>query len=299
MLLVLVPLHGDEHRWSLRRVPPLPGSTPPPLPTVAESPVRFLDRLLSATPEGRDSMLEHHSEKSRTYWRGKIAEYMEYSESERENRLRLSNLHWYLALLIRVEPENRLRHLMQIPEFDRRLVERRLEQWDLLQESLRKDILENIKVLQYVARLQGSAPGERASLLEGARDSAHPVNDQTLSWQQLSVERRQEMYRAYLKFCQLPTDRQQATLAKVPFPPVRRELRRQIELLSGLSSEERRRCLESLEAFAGMTPEAQARFLRSAERWRVMGMDERSFWISYVKRLPPLPPPLEDRGERP
>ncbi len=280
--------------WKLRSVPPpLPGqSAQPPLPPVGSSPVRFLGSLLDSGPEERIRMLENHTDRSRAYWQGKIAQYEEYPREERDRRLRISSLHWNLALLIRVPLRDRLLRLSQIPERERRQLERQLERWDALEEPLRKDILENIKVLQYFAQLQGGEAMERANPLEGAEDPEHPLHQQARTWRQLPDQRRREMYHAYLDFYRLPRDQQQSTLSRVPFPPVREELRQQVELLSSLPPEERESCLQALRQFAAMSHEDQVRFLENAQKWRSMKEEERSFWVHYVKQLPPLPPPL-------
>ena len=291
---------GEEFKWTLRsaKAPGQPEVVPegPPLPSIADSPVRFLARMLAASELERERMLRSHTAESQAFWLRKIGQYEIFSEAERQERLQISQLHWYLALLIRVPPEQRARRLLDIPRLDRHIVERRLKQWDELSEQLRDDILANIKVLQYFARLASQLPKERESLVEGSQDLAAAGKELSASWQQLPLERRREMFNAYVQFYQMPASRQEATLQKVPFPPVRRELQDRLTELDRLPQEERRQLIGSLKTFAQMTPEEQARFHRNAARWRTMAPQEREFWMRYVKGLPPLPPGVRSAG---
>ncbi|MCS1407805.1 MAG: hypothetical protein M2R45_00965 [Verrucomicrobia subdivision 3 bacterium] len=293
----LVALGAAEPKWTLRTASSEVNY--PPIPSIADSPIKFLAALIATDTEKREKMLASRTEERQAFWKRKIAEYEQYPESVREARLRTAQLHWYLALLIRVPMEVRVAKLKQIPEIDRVLVKRRLEQWDELPDDLRVDILDNIKVMQYFARLVSSSPEQRAALLKTSKAPDNPMNDSSLSWQNLSSKRRQQMFDAYARFYELPLPQQETALKKVPIP-VRKEFEKRLEELLRMPLDQRQKCIVSLHAFAQMRPEERTRFRGNAERWRAMEPDERHFWMNYVKRLPlPLPPVRVNRAKLP
>ena len=279
-------LQSDEPNWTLR----FGGRTvtAPPIPTIADSPVKYLSELLAAAPTERAAMLADQSSTRRAFWERKLTEYEAIPEGFRQARLRTAQLHWYLALLIGVAPEARMGRLNQIPEVDRVLVERRMKQWDELPQDLRSDILANIKVMQYFARLVSSSPEQRKALLKTSDESSNPMNDPALSWQSLSRPRQQQMFEAYANFLELPPMQQEAAIAKVPVP-ARAVLKARVEQLEKMPEELRDKCMLALDAYTKMTPAERSIFRGNAERWRSMTDSERNFWATYVKRLPPLP----------
>ena len=285
-------LGAADFKWRLRTA-----TTPPklpPVPSVSDSPVKYLADLLGASEEGRTTMLARHTVERQAFWLRKVAEYERFPESFRQARLRTAQLHWYLALMIRLPVDLRLSKLAQIPEGDRVLVRRRLEQWEALPADLQDDIVNNIKVMQYFARLISSSPAQRQVLLKNAGEPSNPMNDESLSWQSLSSKRRQAMFDAYAKFFELPRMKQEAAVAKLPIP-ARKQLMERVDELFKLPLAERQKCLIALNVYAQMSPEERTIFRGNAERWRAMDADERAFWMLFIKQLPPLPPMLGNR----
>lgn len=281
-----------DFKWQLRTATAPPKL--PPVPSVSDSPVKYLADLLGASEDRRTTMLERHSAARQAFWLRKVAEYERLPESFRQARLRTAQLHWYLALMIRLPADLRLSKLVQIPESDRVLVKRRLEQWETLPADLQNDIVNNIKVMQYFARLISSSPAQRQALLKTSAEPSNPMNDESLSWQSLTSQRRQAMFDAYAKFFELPRMKQEEAVAKLPVP-ARKQLMERVDELFKLPLEERQKCLIALNVYARMSPEERSIFRGNAERWRAMDADERSFWTIFVKQLPPLPPMLGNR----
>ena len=264
----------------------------PPVPSIADSPVAFLTRLLEATDEERAQTLLQKSDSGRAFWKRKLREYEAMPQALREARLRTAQLHWYLALLIHSSKEARGVRLSQIPEGDRLLVKHRMEQWDALPEDLRTDILANIRVMQYFARLVSSSPEQRAALLKTS--SENPMNEAGSSWKSLSPKRRQAMFDAYASFFKLPKIKQEAAIAKIPFP-VRKQFKERWDELLKMPPNQRQRCIEAIALYAKMTNEERRLFRGNAERWRTMDEAERRFWTRLRKATSPVSENISDK----
>ncbi len=284
-LFSLAGLNGAEPKWTVRTAPSQPEL--PPIPSIADSPVKYLSNLLAAPSEERERMLGLQAEKSKAFWLRKIAEYERFPEAIRQAQLKTAQLYWYLALLIPVSADVRMKRLEQIPAAERVLVERCLEQWDELPGNLRDDILGNIKVIHYFARLEINLPEERPSA--PLPPPLKPANPPASAWANLPLEKQREIFGAYARFYELPASQQKAALEKMPFP-VRREFESRLDKLSQMPPDQKQKCIRFLRAFAEMTPEERARFRGNAERWQDMNLQERSFWTDYIKRLPKTPP---------
>lgn len=284
LTFVVFSANAAEGNWKLRTIDNPKGL--PPIPSIADSPVGFLTQLLEASDEKRAQILAQKTAAGRSFWERKLREYEAMAEPIRAARLRTAQLHWYLALLIHSSHDARAARLAQIPEGDRLLVKRRMEQWDALPEDLRSDILANIRVMQYFARLVSSSPDQRAALLKSS--SNNPMNE-VATWKKLSTKRRQAMFDAYASFFKLPKMKQEATMAKMPIP-ARNHFKERFEELLQMPLAQRQKCIVAIHAYAKMTDEERRIFRGNAERWRAMNDAERRFWNHFVKQLPPLPP---------
>lgn len=295
-LLSWAALSGAEPKWTLRTVPSQPN--PPPIPSIADSPVKYLSDLLAATPERREKMLASKTKDRKAFWARKIGEYEQLPESVRQDRLKVAQLHWYIALLIPISADAREKRLKQIPDGERDIVQQCLERWDKLSEDARADVMNNFKLTRYFARGETRSslppPLPPASIRPG-----NLKNPSAQTWESSPLERRREMLDAYARFYELPARQQEATLEKMPFP-FRKECESQRNELLQMPPDQRQRTLNFLRAFAKMSPEEQARFRENAKRWRDMNSQERNFWMRYVKQLPkqlpPMPPGVESPG---
>lgn len=289
-------LSGAEPKWTLRTAPSQPN--PPPIPSIADSPVKYLSDLLLASSEQREKMLSSKTKERRAFWARKIDEYERLPESVRQDRLKIAQLHWYIALLIPISSDAREKRLAQIPEGERDLVKRCLERWDKLPEDARAEVMNDFKLTRYFAR--GETRSSVPPPLPPASSRSGKRNDPSAqAWESSPLEKRREMLASYARFYELQASRQEAALEKMPFS-FRRECESQRNELLRMTTEQRQRTLNSLRAFAKMSPEEQARFRENAKRWKDMTPQERNFWMRYVeqlpKRLPPMPPGVEMPG---
>ena len=287
-------LNGAEPKWTLRTVPSQPN--PPPIPSIADSPVKYLSDLLAASPEQRERMLAAKTRDRQAFWARKIDEYEQLPVSVRQDRLKTAQLHWYIALLIPISADARGKRLAQIPEGERDLVKRCLERWDKLPEDARADVMNNFKLTRYFARWETRSSVPPPLPPASSSRPGNLNNPSAQRWESSPLEKRREMLDAYARFYELPARQQEAALEKMPFSFRKECESRRSELLQ-MPPDQRQKSLNFLRAFAKMSPEEQARFRENAKRWKDMTSQERNFWMRYVqqlpKSLPPLPPGVE------
>jgi len=110
----------------------LPVPPPPPLP---KSPVPYFRELLAMSPAQLDQALAAMAEPRRKILQAKLREYAALTAEEREDRLRATELRWYLRPLMEMAPANSTTQIASIPDEYRMLVAERLKQWDALPQS--------------------------------------------------------------------------------------------------------------------------------------------------------------------
>src|SRR5437867_7242836 len=116
----------------------------PPAPPQTKSPVdTFRELLAMNTAAERRDFLTNRSPESRELILAKVREYQSLSPDQRELRLRATELRWYLLPLMRASRTNRAEQLAAIPVEARKLVEDRLQLWDMLPPDLQKELLDN------------------------------------------------------------------------------------------------------------------------------------------------------------
>ncbi|MBI4325866.1 MAG: DUF3106 domain-containing protein [Chloroflexi bacterium] len=267
------------------------------MPPPPKSPVEIFRHWLSLSRPEREQALAGKSQEQRKYFQAKLQEYDSLSAGEREARLQSMQFHWYLRPLMQAPPASRAPRLKAIPESDRKLVEERLKQWDLLSSDLQKEILDNELTLQYFLRLESSGQEQRESILQSLSPEHRKALEEKMErWRALSAERRQKMSRQFQQFFELPPKEKEKTLETLP-EAERREMEKTLLAFEKLPPDQRKRCIESFGKLAGMAAGEQAQFLKNAERWQSMSPRERATWRSLVRALPPLPtglnrPPL-------
>ena len=125
--------------------------------------------LTNRTPEARKQIL------------AKLREYETLKPDERELRLKVTELRWYLYPLMRAPATNRAALLARVPAADRELVENRLSEWDKLSPEAQKELLQNEAVIRCLSdvpagaqRSRDPAPaaGEKSPTVAGAAGGA-------------------------------------------------------------------------------------------------------------------------------
>jgi hypothetical protein len=278
--------------WA-QSAPPHPGKSRrpdgPPHPA-AQSPVEYFRELLALPPAGRDKALAEKTGWRRRTLEVKLQEYDELSPSERELRLRATELRWYLLPLMQLSPAEREWLLDQVPDGHRPLIEQRLVAWDLLPPPLQQELLENQRTIEYFTRLESSTPDQRQRIIESwSADYRQRMEAELERWRSRPAEQRQRMLGSFHQFFELNDREHERILATLP--QSERELTaRMVAELEKLPTEQRHRCMESFRKFSNMSPGERTQFLHNAEQWRSMSPEEQESWRHLVSRLPPLPP---------
>ena len=243
-------------------IPPLA----PPVPTM-KSPVDSFRTLLVMPATDRKEHLASRSADVQKKLVEKIREYQGLSPDERELRLKVTELRWYLKPLMAVPATNRDAQVKLIPENLREMVTARIEQWDKLPSAIQQIILTNQHGATYVTLGPPMPPGIPS-----------PAGKIRVSFQQ--------------RFNQLfeltPSEKEKilATLSDAE----RHQMEKTLESFGKLSTIQRRQCVASFTKFAGMSPDERQEFLKNAQRWSEMSPAERQSWRELVSAAPKMPP---------
>lgn len=270
---------GAEHQEL--RTPPLP-------------PVDYFRQLLAMPPLDLERALAAKPLNKREALRAKIHEYVRMPASEREQRLRMTELRFYLMPLMKLPPDGRSELLNSVPGRLRQLVVDRLQQWDLLPAPFQKEVIDHEITMHYFARLESSTPSEREQILRAfPKDKRYLMEAELKKLRGMPEEDRQRMYERFGQFFNLPPDEKEKTL-DVLSEEERRKMENSLQRFGQLPATQREIYIQSFQKFANMTEEERGQFLRNAERWRAMSSRERQTWINLVNLLPtqsgpPLP----------
>jgi hypothetical protein len=265
-----------------------------------ESPIAYFRQLLVMTDAERSSELAGRPEAQRVGLQAKVDEYLALPASERELRLRATELRFYLLPLMRVSPEEREARLESVPENIRDLVADRLVQWALIPPTFRQQWLENEAALQLFSRMHpgsaanadelvGQLPTARVATME--RDFAR--------WQALSDGERAQLLRGFNHFFRLTAVEKKRTLRTLS-EEERIAMQKALRKFDALPPSQREACVRGFHQFVLMPPSERARFMGNVDRWQAMSPEDREQWRSVVNQLayqlaqrPPLPPGVE------
>lgn len=261
----------------------------PPLPP---SPIEDFRRWLKMEPAARDKELAGYPEEKRTILRQKLESYEAMRPGDREARLQLLELRWYLQPLMSMPATNRANHLNVIPSHLHGALKARLKHWDGLNEATRQEILADPKKRELAMRY--FVLPRRAQIMPppfptDSRAAAPELQAHFKRWEHKSPAARAKMSAHLAQFFQMPGDEQREALNSFP-ESERQEMQKTLDAFAQLSPETRRACVNSFQRFATMSPENRASFLRNAARWQQLTAQERAAWRDLVEKVPPLPP---------
>src|SRR5215471_8418641 len=128
----------------------------PPKP-ILRSPVAIFRELLAMNFMEQMRYLTNRTPQERNLILAKVREYKSLKPTERELRLRVTELHWYLLPLLRMPATNRVNRLAMIPEEHREFVESRLKEWDKVPPDLQKELLENEAAISCLTEPEGAS----------------------------------------------------------------------------------------------------------------------------------------------
>jgi len=138
-------------------------NSPPSQP--ATSPVAYFRQLLVMTDSERAEELAKRPEAQRAGLEAKIEQYAAMPASERELRLRATELRYFLLPLMRLPPGEREARLHSVPDDIRDLVEDRLSQWTLIPPPFQEELLKNQATLQLFSRMNPESPATADELI--------------------------------------------------------------------------------------------------------------------------------------
>jgi hypothetical protein len=297
-LVAALAVMGESAETNTYVAPP----RPPPLPThwyqsVANgvtltnlTPVAYFRGLLGMTPAERTRVLAGQSEEKRTLVLAKVREYEALPREVREERMRQTELHWDLLILLRLEPARRKERLNEISPLYQPMLLSQLTQWDRLPEGTRHALLAKESFLRTYVQWQGHSPAAQEDMLsrlpaEQRADWAQELN----RWQALTESRREELCQAFRQFFYLSGEERKETIQALS-ETERRQVEQALRSYANLPPALQRQCVESFNKFAVMTAEERSQFLQNAAKWEAMTPRERQLWRTLVDRLPPVPP---------
>jgi len=232
---------------------------------LAKSPVESFRELLAMPSTERLEFLTVNPNRSRIL--EKIAEYESLDREEREMRLQVTELRWYLLPLLEAPATNRAALLAQIPPAMREKVEPRLRRLTILPPQLRQALLTNEQAVGYVIE-------------PGSPTDTSPA---------LTEDQRRKLSESFNKLLELtPTEKVKAlrTLSDAE----RRQMEKTLLAFEKLPQDRRDRCVRSFLTFATLSAAEQQEFLKNAERWSQMSPAERQIWNELVSLAPSFAP---------
>jgi len=255
----------------------------PPEPAAMKSPVAIFRELLLMEPAERTKALADRPEETRKRILAKIREYQSLKPDERELRLKVTELGYYLRQLMRTPATNRAAQVALIPTGYRELVQVRLDKWDSLTPSTQLKLLKNEAAIRSLTELTNGGPVStiRSVMLQNTISN----------WTRLPDKDQKELSENFDYFFQLkPAERQKAI--KILSQPERAQIAATLLKFGKLSSDQRAQCIQSFEKLAAMSPKERQQFFKNAERWEMMTPKERDDWRNLVETAPLLPPAI-------
>jgi hypothetical protein len=238
----------------------------------------------------REEELKTRTAEQREVLLARLVEYAALSKSEREMRLRATDLYWHLQQLLHRAPAERSQLLASAPEDLRGILAERLALWDSLPIKDREALLQHERAIRYFARLRAAPhPPLPGSHQPAARLPNVRIPEELERYQRLSSAERAEVHRQWAQFFEAPPPGKNRTLRAMS-DVERREMQTVLERMRGLPPAQRQVCIDSFARFAGMSTPERAAFLRSVEMWEALTPEERATWRHLVTMLPQLPP---------
>lgn len=257
-----------------------------------ESPILYFRRLLALSEAARERELASRPESQRKVLREKLVEYTLLPPDERDARLQVLQLRYYLWPLMQMPANLRSNRLAVMPAEWRTIVEERLKEWDILPPPMQQEVLRQESTRNYFVRLEASTPDERKAMLGQLPPQQRKEMERGLEeWRVLQPDQRQRIYARLDQYLQMTSQDKDRVLGVLPEGD-RQEMEQTLRTFQTLPKAERERCLDSFQRFAAMTPYERNQFLANVERWKEMSPEERQAWRDLVNRLPPAPPGL-------
>ena len=266
----------------------------PPIPPPAPSPLEKFRGWLSLPEAEREKAIAEYPEEKQKVLREKLRAYAVLPAPQRDRRLNMLELRWYLRPLMNLPAGQREAHLLAVPVPLQPMVMDRLQAWDKLDAETRAELLANEErkelVMAYFAQIRRGIPQTQifSQLSHTNRDR---LREALAVWNRRPEELERKAAQIATFFETQPAA--QAKTLSVLSAAEQAEIQRTLDLFSRLPIEQRRLCVNSFRKFAAMSAEERNQFLRNAARWRELTPRERETWKELVTKLPPMPPEPE------
>lgn len=257
--------------------------------TLPKSPVAIFRELLAMSPEERQAAIAIRPPDAQKRILEKLTEYEILPGELREQRLRETELRWYLRPLMDEPRTNRAARLVLIPAEERSLVEDRLQAWDLVPQQLQQEWTNDDMIADYFSQIQ-SAPEQREVILSNVPPEQRAELEKGLArWQQMSNDERQKALFGFNSIFAVPPAEEEKTPVTVS-DEERQQMKQSLDAYKNLSPAQRQQCIHSFERFTAMSVAERNQFLRNAERWNEMTPEQRQKWRDLVSTAPIMPP---------
>lgn len=280
-----IPARAQE---TVQPATPLPPRTLPP--PALKSPVETFRKLLALAPNERTNALAIYSSAVRERLKAKLLEYQLLPEPLRELRLQSTELRWYLLPILKMSPSNRVERLKSIPQPYQKLIETRLEEWDIWPPTLKDEVLEYESTMHYLVGRNAEAQPQMGA--ESLSTNERTELERKLErWKALPQPQRQQMYGAFQRYFELSENEKQRTLDLLT-DSQREETEKVLDAFEKWPKAQQDQYMAAFRQFASMSDGDRQQFLKNAQRWQKMSETERQAWRDLVKQLaesPPLP----------
>ncbi len=266
----------------------VPARTLPP--PALKSPVETFRKLLALTPEERTNALAVYPPAVRERLKAKLLEYQILPDPLRELRLQSTELRWYLLPLLKMSPSNRVERLKLIPEPYKKLIETRLDEWDLWPPTLKEEVLEYESTMHYLVGRNAEAQPQMGAEALSTHERSE-LERKLERWKALPQPQRQQMYGAFQRYFELSETEKQRTLNLLS-DSQREETEKVLDAFEKWPKAQQDQYIAAFREFASMSDADRQQFLKNAQRWKEMSETERQAWRDLVKQVseaPPLP----------
>jgi len=261
-----------------------PRLVPPALPP-RQAPTAVFRELLAASPTERERQLASRSPSARHLIESKLREFETLPPGQRELRLRVAELQYFLSPLLRANPGSRPELLAQAPTDLRPLLEERLKAWDRLPTEKHHDLLDSEKSLSWFVRLQSSNAATITNLLAKIPPAKRLELESRLSrWKALTPDERIQKTADFQRFFKL-SDHQREKVLGVISPAERQGMEATLARFAELPPDQRARTVQGFRQFLSLTATERAEFLQSISKWKQMTPTERAAWRDMVAQI--------------
>lgn len=271
--------------------------TLPPVPQIS-SPVAFFRELLETNQQAREKILSEKPPEQRKLIEAKISEYQSLPPDQRQLRLFMTELRWYLITVLKTDATIREQVIEQIPLEYKNLIKERLVHWQKLPPDIQKELLENELALHFILRITNAPAPEQQKVLSSLNPQQQArILEILKDWNKMPDQRKKIIMENFRRLFELSESEQESALKILP-PAERLRMENTLKAFSNLPKEEKERCIQSFKKFATMDEKERDQFLKNAMRWIEMSPEERKAWRDLVRsmqsrqipELPPLPP---------